>query len=597
MPIPEGFLDELKARAPLAAVVGKRVKLQRRGREFLGLCPFHNEKTPSFTVNEDKGFYHCFGCGAHGSAIDFVMQTQGLEFREAVERLAADAGMEVPEESPEAQRRAERRTALVDVTEAAARAFERALRMPEGAEALAYLRRRGLDDAAMARFRLGFAPEAAGWLQSVLARDGIGPDMLLEAGLLIAPEDGGRAPYARFRGRIMFPIADRRGRVIAFGGRTLGGGGPKYLNSPETPLFHKGHELYGLHLAADAARAAGSVIVAEGYMDVIALHGAGYAHTVAPLGTALTEEQVRLLWRLAPEPILLFDPDEAGRRAAARAAERALPLLRAGYGLRFASLETRGDDPDVVARCYAPEFLNAALRDAMSLTDMLYWMESGSGGTATAEARAAAEARLNRHVAQVGDPVLRRHMGDAFREKLRPRRPGRRSGGAVADEPPAVTGPPAPGGGADDARRRREAILLAVVINHPEAFDTVGERLGSLQFAAADLDTLRQAVLFALSSGQDLDSTGLKSHLRECGFSALLEGVLAPHVYADAFFAKPGVALNTATDGWIETYSRYRRRELRAELENRKHELRNHQSLDKYRQFASLKQQENESSG
>lgn len=603
MAIPEPFLDDLKARVRLSDVIGRKVRLTRRGREFVGLCPFHKEKTPSFSVNDDKGFYHCFGCAAHGGAIDFVMNADGLDFRDAVERLAATAGLEVPADTPAERARAARRASLLDVTEAATRWFESRLRMPEGKEALAYLHRRGLSDATIERFRLGFAPDARGALKSALTREGIDVAGLVEAGLLIAPEDDAtRTPYDRFRGRVMFPITDRRGRAVAFGGRILGAGEPKYLNSPETPLFHKGRTLYGLHHAATAAREVGTVIVAEGYMDVIGLSDAGFANAVAPLGTALTEEQLQELWRLAPEPIVLFDPDGAGRRAAMRAAERALPRLSAGFGLRFAFVETQtGDDPDGVARRYPRAFLESALRTALPLSDMLFWMETTGRRLDTAEERAAIEARLRGHAARIPDRTIRNHLQDAFRERLRPapKRSGQRGTGAPARperRPPGVVSRPQPTD-SGDADRRRETILVAVAITHPEACDVIGERLGMLTFRSPELDGLRQEVLSAVDSIVNLDANALKSHLCTCGFSALLDSVLSPRTFADAYFARPGEPLDTAIEGWEETFALYRRRALRSDIEDRKRDLLERLSTDGFDRFASLKQQENGNSG
>ena len=265
------FLDEVRARVGLADVIGRRVRLVRKGREFMGLCPFHNDKTPSFTVNEQKGFYHCFGCGAHGSVFDYVMQAEGLSFRDAVERLAAEAGMQVPVASPEETAKEQRRQSLSEIVEAAAAYYAKMLCMPEGKQALAYLRNRGVDDAAIARFGLGYSPHGRYALKAAFAREGVDEELMVEAGLLIAPESGPRASYDRFRDRLMFPIADRRGRTVGFGGRVLGNGEPKYLNSPETPLFQKGRLLYGLPQARKSAQAKKTLIVVEGYMDVIAL--------------------------------------------------------------------------------------------------------------------------------------------------------------------------------------------------------------------------------------------------------------------------------------------------------------------------------------
>lgn len=303
MAFPPRFLDDIRDRVALAEIVGRRVRLTRKGHEHSGLCPFHNEKTPSFTVSDDKGFYHCFGCGAHGDAIDFVMNTEGVSFPEAVEQLAGLAGLQMPVETPEDRAREERRSGLAEAVEAAAIWFAAQLRKPDGKTALDYLKGRGLDDGTIARFRLGFASDARDGLKTALLKQGFTEDVLVEAGLVGRPDDG-RATYDRFRGRVIFPIADRKGRVVAFGGRILAGDGAKYLNSPETPLFHKGHMLYNLDRAAKAMRDGAELIVAEGYMDVIALDRAGFHGAVAPLGTALTEDQIAALWKHAAEPVL-----------------------------------------------------------------------------------------------------------------------------------------------------------------------------------------------------------------------------------------------------------------------------------------------------
>ena len=416
MNLTQGFLDELKARVGIVEVIGKRVRLIRRGRQYLGLCPFHGEKTPSFHVWDDH--YHCFGCGAHGSVIDFVMQSDKVGFREAVERVALIAGLTLPQTTPEELANERRRGALVDVLEAATRYFCRMLRMPEGKTALDYLHGRGLSDAAIERWRLGYAPDSGQAVKAALAREGIDEAALLECGLLVQPEDGGRTPYDRFRGRVIFPIADRRGRVLGFGGRLLGPGEPKYMNSPETALFHKGRLLYGIDRAVEPARSAGTIVVVEGYMDVIGLAEAGWQHVVAPLGTALTEEQLRALWAITAEPILLFDPDSAGERAALRAAERALPLLKPGLGLRIALLRVdTKDDPDrVAARCPA-QVLHRTLQEAAPLSDFLFRVENKGRLHVPPEERAAVEERLRRRAGSISDPVVRTHFQRAFRER------------------------------------------------------------------------------------------------------------------------------------------------------------------------------------
>ena len=384
---PPSFLDEIRARVSLVSVIARGVRLTRKGREHSGLCPFHNEKSPSFTVNEDKGFYHCFGCGAHGDVISFEMQVHHLSFVEAVERLAGEAGLEVPKQTVEERERAQRAASLYDVMEAACVFFERELRRAVGQTALGYLRGRGVDDQAIGCFRLGYSPDSRSALLQVLKAAGIPEPLAVEAGLLISPEGGGE-PFDRFRGRVMFPITDRRGRVIAFGGRILGDGQPKYLNSPDTPLFHKGRVLYGLAQAREPAASAGTVIVCEGYMDVIALNRAGFANAVAPLGTALTEDQIGLLWRMAAEPIICLDGDAAGQRAAAKAAERALPLLEPGRSLRFAAIPPP-EDPDSLIRSRGAGAMQEVLDHALPLSEVL-WRQELAGHSLDTPERCAA---------------------------------------------------------------------------------------------------------------------------------------------------------------------------------------------------------------
>ncbi|MBM3541389.1 MAG: DNA primase, partial [Alphaproteobacteria bacterium] len=421
------FLDEIRARIGLSETVGRRVRLQRRGREHTGLCPFHNEKTPSFTVNDDKGFFHCFGCGAHGDVIGFVMRTENLAFPEAVERLAEQAGLEVPRATPADRERAQREQTLHTALEAACAWFEAQLRAAGGREALAYLKRRGLTDETIARFRLGYAPEGRSPLRQALAPKGVSEALMLEAGLLRRPEGGGEG-YDYFRGRVMFPITDRRGRVIAFGGRVMGDGQPKYLNSPESEVFQKGRVLYGLAQAQAAARERREIVVVEGYMDTIALSEAGLPPVVAPLGTALTEAQIELLWRMAPEPVLCFDGDAAGQRAMWRAADRVLPLLKPGHSLRFVTLPA-GEDPDTLVRARGLATFEAMMARARPLVDVV-WEVEVQGGPAldTPERRADLRRRLldrvrriaERSVAQLYEAEMTARLDRLFR----PQRPG-----------------------------------------------------------------------------------------------------------------------------------------------------------------------------
>jgi len=408
------WLDELRARTTLSTLIGKTIKVQKAGREYKACCPFHNEKTPSFTINDEKGFYHCFGCGAHGDAIRWMTDQRGLPFLDAVKELAAAAGMDVPAPDPRAARRAEKAQSLHDVTAAAQDWFVAQLDGVEGAEARAYLARRGITDATRRAFGLGFAPDSRGRLKDALKA--FPPAMLVESGMLIQPEDAGRESYDRFRGRLMIPIRDQRGRVIAFGGRILGSGEPKYLNSPETPLFDKGRTLFNLDKAGPAARKAGRVIVVEGYMDAIMIAQAGIAEAVAPLGTALTEHQIERLWSMVERPLLCFDGDGAGQRAALRAAHRALPLLRPGHSLAFAALP-RGQDPDDLIRTAGVAAFEAVLAEAAPLDGLIWRSEHDAAPLETPEARAGFKQRLSALVATIADNDIRALYSRLFRER------------------------------------------------------------------------------------------------------------------------------------------------------------------------------------
>ncbi len=536
MSFPPQFLDEIRARHALADIIGRRVRLVRRGREHVGLCPFHNEKTPSFTVSEDKGFFHCFGCGAHGDVIGFAMRADNLTFPEAVERLARAAGLEPPASTPHDRERAKERTSLYTVIEAACAWFEARLAGDEGEAARDYLVCRGLDADTITAFRLGWAPDARGALKRALAGQGYSETMMTAAGLLVVP-DGGGAPYDRFRGRIVFPITDRAGRVVGFGGRVLGDGKPKYLNSPETPLFHKGALLYALAQARKPARDAGEVIVAEGYMDVIALHRAGFENAVAPLGTALTETQIRELWRLAPEPVICFDGDTAGVNAAYRAAERAVALLEPGRSLRFVALPA-GDDPDTfIARRGAASF-RATLAAARPLADMLWDMEVGGRPVDTPERRAGIKKRLNECADRIGDLRVRGYYKDQFRKRLReaidgsaPPAQGRARGRGRRfhpDRPPEPRLPDSLGTGTRGVGERRERHLVTMIVDHPELLDAVAEEFATVDIANRDLDGARRAILEMAPEESGLDSEALKRHLTAQGISISVERVAAP---------------------------------------------------------------------
>lgn len=592
MSIAPEFVDELRSRLSIASVIGGRVRLQKRGRDHTGLCPFHKEKTPSFTVSEEKGFFHCFGCGAHGDVVGFVMRSDNLSFPEAVERLARDVGLQVPASTPEERQREEQRATLHSALEAAAAWFEAQLRAGIGRPGLDYFKRRGLQDETIARFRLGYAPDSRSGLKDALAKAGIGEALMLDSGLIIRPEEG-RTTYDRFRGRVMFPIADRRGRVIAFGGRILDQGEPKYLNSPETALFHKGRTLYGQAQAARAARESGEIVVCEGYMDVIALAEAGFAGAVAPLGTALTEGQIAELWRLAPEPILCFDGDAAGQRAAARAVERALPLLQPGKSLRFAVLPP-GEDPDTLIRARGPAAMREVLAEARPLIDLLWDQELEKGPTDTPERRAGFRLRLRDRIRLIAE----RTVHEAYRAEVE-----RRLAAAFAGPPTARGRPFTPqkgrpgaveiGGmaaraGTKGLERQPEEVVLALLVNHPHLAAAHGEELAQANFRAGGLDKLRQAIIDLAAGHPDLDSETVKLHLNEMGFAQALQGLLDRT--KDKRFTLPTAPAERAAEGLREQLGLMRERAAVLERDMAARRLGEEPSDDAFARFETARQ-------
>ena len=534
MSLSPAFLDELRARTTLSTLIGRSVKLQKAGREWKAPCPFHNEKTPSFYVNDEKAFYHCFGCGVHGDAIRWLTDQRGLPFMDAVKELADAAGIEVPAADPRAQAKAEAASGLYDVMAAAQRWFEEQLAGIEGAEARAYLEKRGISEATRRKFGFGFAPDGRGKLRTAL-RD-FGNDKLVESGLLIQPEESEREPYDRFRGRLTYPIRDRRGRVIAFSARILGAGEPKYLNSPDTPLFDKGRSLFNIDKAAPASRQANRVIIVEGQMDVIALDQAGISEAVAPLGTALTEMQLELLWRLAPTPLLCFDGDAAGQKAAIRAALRALPHVGPGRSLSFVTLPA-GQDPDDLVRASGRQALEALLSEAEPLVERLWKHEVASEPLATPEQKAGLRRRLLDHVSAISDPDVRDQYRDdllrRFSELTKPPRkewtpqrqwtPGggaQRRGGFVPQRPLSQEAKDVASGGIDP--RMLRAVFQGLLL-FPQAIGDHGEAIAALAVHDASLDRLREELLGAAMSHAELDRTLLHTILAGSGAAPLAE--------------------------------------------------------------------------
>ncbi len=517
------WLDELRARITLSGVIGRTTRLTKAGHEFKACCPFHNEKSPSFTVNDQKGFYHCFGCGAHGDVIRWMTDQRGLSFMDAVKELASEAGMEVPAPDPRAAEVAERQSGLHDVMKAAQDWFVTQLAGSEGAKARGYLASRGFDAHTTTRFGFGYAPEGRQAMKAALSQ--FPEPLLIEAGLRIAVDD--KEPYDRFRGRLMLPIEDARGRVIAFGGRILDAAktdAPKYLNSPDTPLFDKGRTLYNLHRAGPASRQSGRMIVVEGYMDVIALAAAGFSDAVAPLGTALTERQIELLWRMVEAPILCFDGDAAGQRAAFRAVARALPLLRPAHSLRICRLPT-GLDPDDLIKRDGPAAMERVLEGAQSLIEALWLHERDALPLATPEDKAGLKARLMAHVETIADPdikaLYRRELTERFSAYAFPPREARpfTPRGQFAKPVPQPASPelrqrlrkdPK-----DELQRALSAAIVAGLIRWP---DEVSRNIDSLGRAAA-LDVRIEAILDLYDSGSALDSQAITTTLASAGMA------------------------------------------------------------------------------
>jgi DNA primase len=593
MRFPPHLLDEIRARLSVSHVVGRKVALKRAGREYKGLSPFKVEKTPSFTVNDQKGFYHCFATGEHGDVFTFLMKTEGLSFPEAVERLADEAGVPMPKLSPREEEREDERERLYRLLEASARFFQSALMSGPGAEARRYLEKRALSQETIATFRLGYAPNDRSALKQHLAKAGFTEQEMIASGMLIGGEDIS-TPYDRFRHRVTFPITDLRDRVIAFGGRALDPAQPaKYLNSPDTPLFHKGQVLFNAARARGPAHDKSRVIAVEGYMDAISLSQAGFAETVAPLGTALTEEQVKILWRLAPEPVLCFDGDAAGKKAAYRAVETVLPHLKPGFSVRFAFLPG-GLDPDDLIRQSGPEAFAAELAKTAALFDVLWAREEQGHDLSTPEQRAAFETRLKALVGAIADATVRAHYERELRETFYAvnRTAAREIARGDARRHPAPGAAPRRNNVAPDWRLRerarlgkshrapllasggplaspelsqrsellpaREALLLRTLLNHPWLIDEHAEAIASLRLTSAPAAKLRDAILavHALDEGaleNGLDRSALRSQLSVSGLGKVIDLVERSVTHRSDRFAEPDAPHTEVEAGWRHT--------------------------------------------
>ena len=551
MSLPPGFLDELRTRTSLSQVVGRKVMWDSRksnqGKgDMWAPCPFHQEKTASFHVDDRKGFYYCFGCHAKGDAISFVRETENVGFMEAIEILAREAGMPVPKQDPQAQAKADYRTELAEVMEQAVQYYRLQLKTGGATDAREYLERRRMQPATQDTFEIGFAPDARQGVFQHLTGKGVSPDLIVDAGLAARPDDGGQ-PYDRFRDRIIFPIRDTRGRAIALGGRAMSPNArAKYLNSPETPLFDKGRTLYNQGPAREAAGKGQPLIVAEGYMDVIALAEAGFSATVAPLGTAITEDQIRLLWRIAPEPIIALDGDRAGLQAAMRLIDLALPLLEAGQSLRFA-LMPEGEDPDDLLKARGAGAMQKLIDQAQPMVSLLWRRETEGKNFDSPERKAALDKSLRAAIKTIRDPSIRNHYGEEIKRlrwelfgNRRPQQGGfRKSKGGFKAPPMApLSGTKSSilAAGARVQEALHEAVILATLLLHPDLVDQFESELERMELSTQDHNALRTALLRHAGEGDDCRA----KIEAEIGVDALEKLLAASHVSLAPTVRNPG---------------------------------------------------------
>ena len=541
MAFPPDFLDDVRARTSLSTIIGKRVKLIKKGRRYQGLCPFHNEKTPSFSVNDDDGYYHCFGCGAGGDAITYLRETEGLDFTEAVTRLAEMAGIAIPDQRPVDPVKQQKRQTVMDALQTAADFFKSQLHSANAASARAYLDDRGLSDQTRSDFQLGFAP--ASGLRSHMIAKGFSESTLLEAGLC-GRSDKDQSLYDYFRNRIIYPICNRQGAVIAFGARAMGDAMPKYLNSKEGPTFSKKAVLYGWTQARERVRRNLPLLVVEGYMDVIAVTSANVAGALAPLGTAMTEQQMTLVWKLHDEPVLCFDGDKAGQKAAMRAIERILPILEPGKSVRIAEMPA-GQDPDDILQKDGPETLKAIITSATSLADALWTRTALHYRLDEPTSRAAFFQVMRDMVRTITHNQTRQAYGDEIEHRIGMFRQTLRTS-AGGYQPQARIRRPQTGA------KSRLSAMLALLISHPQRIADIYEELAMVDFGriAGDyrLEEVKKAVLDRVIHDIDLDADALQHHLTELGHAQILS-----ELYSDDMIARLGGHPNAFPPNKVKT--------------------------------------------
>jgi DNA primase len=591
------FLDQIRARVNVSSVVGKRVQWDRRKTQaakgdYWACCPFHTEKSPSFHADDRKGIYYCFGCKASGDIFSFLTEKEGMRYPEAVAQLAQEAGLAMPTYSAEEEEREVKRASLYDVMAIAQSFFEAELQTARGAKARGYLADRDLSAAVQQQFGIGYAPDDRSALRNHLAAKDISVEQMAEAGLVVSGEDIPVA-YDRFRDRVMFPIRDPRGRVIAFGGRALRADVPaKYLNSPETPIFSKGEVLYNFDKARSVAHEKSRIIAVEGYVDVIAMARAGFTEAVAPLGTALTDRQLAILWRTAAEPILCFDGDSAGQKAAYRALDLALPLLQPGHSLRFAFLP-EGKDPDDLLRAEGAGAVQTVIAAALPMAQVLWQRALDDNDRASPERRAAFEKDLRILVSTIQDETVRRHYQDDVRERLAqlfqkqtggpgqgrryqafaPQQPQRRlrPGQRAWDvQMPASSRLKAVASVSNQSRaEKRERMILLSVINHPELLHAHWDDVAGADLSSREHENLRQFVLDVASSHEAVSPEAFRAALNDKGFGDVLARLEEQAKRLNEWYLARGAAVEDAQTAFTQMLALHRKavtleRELRS---------------------------------
>ncbi len=575
------FLDNLRDKLILSDVIGRFISTQKKGREFQALCPFHKEKTPSFTINDEKGFYHCFGCGAHGDALKFIQEHKGLPFPETVEFLASMAGVSIPQSSPEQKRVYEKKKTLYDVNDMACQWFEKSLQTPNGSTAKTYLLNRGFNEETIKKYRIGWANDSYESLRNHLSEHKVKIEEMEQLGLVITPDNREKKPYDRFRGRVMFPIIDLKGRVIAFGGRVLGDAQPKYMNSPETPLFNKSESLFNINFARDHAYTQEQFVVVEGYTDVIALSQAGIGNAVAPLGTALTTEQIQKMWRYVPTITLCFDGDSAGKRAALRAAERCMPLLNSDKNIKFLNLPNN-QDPDDFIKSDGVDNFKKQVKKAKGLSDFLWTNFTDKQNFDTPEKQAKLQSDLEKSITPIQDDILISSYKSYFRQKIWDEiRKKNSTKKMVSSGKNSI----------ENLQKRLEELIVVCLANHPFLLDELEEQVSQIDLTDGNLMKVLKTILQALHFQTDIDRDKLILYLKEADVFANIEPFFNETFYGKYKFIHPDADIEDVRNGWFILFNNLQKNRLTKEIKQVEQELARNMTQDNLARLIALRQE------